>query len=122
MVSRLGATYNIDDAVEATMIAWRKTDTDYEAYNVGNKDWITVDEVTDVIIKILRLKDVKKIYRPILHGVGWPGDVKKITLKIDKIKKLRFKPTMSSRNAVNRSAKEILGEIAPEKVNLRDDN
>jgi len=112
----------IDDAVEATMIAWRKTDTDYEVYNVGNEDWITVDEVTDVIIKILRLKDVKKIYRPILHGVGWPGDVKKITLKIDKIKKLRFKPTMSSRNAVNRSAKEILREIAPEKVNLRDDN
>jgi UDP-glucose 4-epimerase len=112
----------IDDAVEATMVAWRKTDTDYEVYNVGNEDWITVDEVTDVIIKILRLKDVKKIYRPILHGVGWPGDVKKITLKIDKIKKLRFKPTMSSRNAVNRSAKEILREIAPEKVNLRDDN
>jgi UDP-glucose 4-epimerase len=32
----------IDDAVEATMIAWRKTDTDYEVYNVGNEDWITV--------------------------------------------------------------------------------
>jgi hypothetical protein len=29
---------------------------------------------------------------------------------------------MNSRNAVNRSAKEILREIVPEKVNLRDDN
>jgi hypothetical protein len=29
---------------------------------------------------------------------------------------------MSSRNAVNRSAKEILREIVPEKVNLRENN
>ena len=92
----------IDDAVEATMIAWRKTDTDYEVYNVGNKDWITVDEVTDVIIKILRLKDVKKIYRPILHGVGWLGDVKKITLKIDKIRRIGFKPIMNSKDACDK--------------------
>jgi len=112
----------IDDAIEATMIAWRKTDADYEVYNIGNEDWITVDEVADEIIKIMRLKDVKKIYRPMLHGVGWLGDVKEITLKIDKIEKLRFKPTMSSRNAVNRSAKEILREIVPEKVNLHDNN
>jgi len=42
------------------MIVWRKTDTDYEVYNVDNEDWITVDEVADEIIKILRLKDVKK--------------------------------------------------------------
>jgi UDP-glucose 4-epimerase len=90
----------IDDAVEATMIAWRKTDTDYEVYNIGNEDWITVDEVADEITKIMRLKDVKKIYMPMLHGVGWLGDVKRITLKIDKIKRLGFKLKLNSREAV----------------------
>jgi UDP-glucose 4-epimerase len=84
----------IDDAMEATMIAWRKTDTgiNYEVHEVGNEDWIVVDEVAEGIIKIMKLKDVKKIYRPILHGVGWLGDVKKITLKIDKIRRIGFKP------------------------------
>ena len=33
------------------------------------------------------LSTVKKIYKPVLNGIGWPGDVKKIALKIDKIKK-----------------------------------
>jgi hypothetical protein len=27
------------------------------------------------------------IYRSMLHGVGWPGDVKRIVLKIDKMKR-----------------------------------
>jgi UDP-glucose 4-epimerase len=101
----------IDDAIEATMIAWRKTDTDYEVYNIGNEDWITVDEVADEIIKILRLKDVKKIYRPMLHGVGWPGDVKRIALKIDKIKRLGFRLRMNSRYAVKVATENMIKEI-----------
>jgi UDP-glucose 4-epimerase len=104
----------IDDAVEATMIAWRKTDADYEVYNIGNEDWITVDEVADEIIKIMRLKDVKKIYRPMLHGVGWLGDVKRIALKIEKTKRLGFKPSMSSREAVETTAGKLLEEISAE--------
>ena len=35
-----------------------------------------------------------------LHGVGWLGDVKRITLKIDKIKRLGFKLKSNSREAV----------------------
>jgi UDP-glucose 4-epimerase len=104
----------IDDAIEATMIAWRKTDTNYEVYNVGNEDWIAVDEVAEGIIKIMRLKDVKKIYRPILHGVGWPGDVKRIVLKIDKMKRLGFKPSISSREAVETTARKLLEETSAE--------
>ena len=104
----------IDDAVEATMIAWRKTDADYEVYNIGNEDWITVDEAAGEIIKIMRLKDVKKIYRPMLHGVGWLGDVKRITLKIDKMKRIGFKPSMSSREAVETTVRKLLEEISAE--------
>jgi UDP-glucose 4-epimerase len=100
----------IDDAIEATINAWRKTDADYEVYNIGNEDWITVDEVADEIIKIMRLKDVKKIYKPMLHGIGWLGDVKRIALKIEKTKRLGFKPSMSSREAVETTARKLLEE------------
>jgi UDP-glucose 4-epimerase len=102
----------IDDAMEATMIAWRKTDADYEVYNIGNEDWITVDEVADEIIKIMKLKNVKKIYRPMLHGVGWLGDVKRIALKIEKTKRLGFKPSMSSRETVETTVRKLLEEIS----------
>jgi UDP-glucose 4-epimerase len=101
----------IDDAVKATIVAWRKTETSYEVYNIASEDWITVDEVADEVIKATGLNNVKKIYKPVLHGIGWPGDVKKIALKIDKIKKLGIKPTMNSREAVRTTVRRLLKEI-----------
>jgi len=101
----------IDDAVEATIIAWRKTSTQFEVYNVGSENWIMVDEVADEVIEAMRLNNVEKVYKPVLHGVGWLGDVKRIALKIDKIKKLGFKPAINSREAIKVAASELLKEL-----------
>ncbi len=101
----------IDDAVEATLLAWKKTNDAYAAYNVAAADWITVDEVADQVIEAMGLANVKKTYKPVLHGVGWPGDVKKIALKIDKIKQLGFKPQLNSKEATKLTAKNLISEI-----------
>jgi UDP-glucose 4-epimerase len=101
----------IDDAVEATITAWRRMEASYEMYNIASEDWITVDEVADEVIKATGLNNVEKIYKPVLHGIGWPGDVKKIALKIDKIKRLGFKPVMNSREAVRAATRKLLEEI-----------
>jgi UDP-glucose 4-epimerase len=101
----------IDDAIETTITAWRRIETNYEVYNIASEDWITVDEVADEVIKAMGLSNVEKIYKPVLHGVGWPGDVKKIALKIGKIKKLGFKPVMNSREAVRTTVRKLLEEI-----------
>jgi len=100
----------IDDAVEATLLAWKKTADAYAAYNVAAADWITVDEVADLVIETMGMTNVKKTYKPVLHGVGWSGDVKKIAMKIDKIKGLGFIPFMNSRDAVRVTAKNLLRE------------
>jgi UDP-glucose 4-epimerase len=54
----------------------------------------------------MNLNNVKKMYKPALHGVGWPSDVRRIALRIDKLKALGFKPSMNSREAVRVTAKE----------------
>jgi UDP-glucose 4-epimerase len=101
----------IDDAVEATLLAWKKTTDTYAVYNVAAEDWITVDEVADLVIEAMGLTNVKKTYKPVLHGVGWPGDVKKIALKIDKIKQLGFKPQLNSKEAIKLTVKNLINEI-----------
>jgi UDP-glucose 4-epimerase len=101
----------IDDAMEATIIAWRKTENSYEVYNVASEDWITVDEVADEVIKAMGLNNVRKIYKSVLHGVGWLGDVKRIALKIDKLRALGFRSHMNSREAVKTTAKMLINEI-----------
>jgi UDP-glucose 4-epimerase len=101
----------IDDAVEATITAWRKTNNSFEVYNVASEDFITVNEVADEVIKAMGLINVRKIYKPILHGIGWLGDVKRIELKIDKLRALGFRSHMNSREAVKTTAKMLINEI-----------
>jgi len=93
------------------MIAWRKTSSSYEVYNVASEDWVTVDEVASIIMEVLNLGSVRRVYRPILHGVGWPGDVKKMALRIDRLKMLGFRPKLRSKEAIAITAKELLKEF-----------
>ena len=69
-----------------------------------------VKEVADIVVKTLRLKNVKYVYKPLLHGVGWLGDVKKIALDITKLKELEFKPRMNSSTAVRYAAEQVANE------------
>lgn len=101
----------ITDAVEATVIAWRGATNSYEAYNVGSEDWITVNEIVGIILSELGLTNTRIIYRPVLHGVGWPGDVKRIGMSIEKIRRLGFKPRYSSREAVRKTVAELMREL-----------
>jgi UDP-glucose 4-epimerase len=98
----------IYDAIEATIIAWRRSANDFEVYNVASEDWITVDEIADEVMRVMGLGGIKRIYKPVLHGVGWLGDVKRVALKIKKLKALEFKPSMISREAVRITAKKLV--------------
>ena len=101
----------IDDAVEATMIALGHANKPFEAYNVATEDWITVKQVADIIVETMRLRNVNYIYKPVLHGIGWPGDIKKIALDISKLKVLGFKPKHNSVEAVKLTIQVLLKEI-----------
>lgn len=101
----------IDDAISATIIAWRKSNLEYSIYNVASEDWITIKEVADIIINELGLRNVKYVYKSIRHGIGWLGDVKRIALNIDSIKSLGFRPKFTSREAVKKTIKSLIKEL-----------
>lgn len=102
----------ITDAIEATITAWRSTTSSYEVYNIATEDWITVNEVVKTLLNELNLNNTRIIHKPTLHGVGWPGDVKRIALKIDKLKKLGFKPQYKSKEAVTKTVRELIKEVS----------
>ncbi|MEM0317378.1 MAG: SDR family NAD(P)-dependent oxidoreductase [Candidatus Nezhaarchaeales archaeon] len=109
--SQVRSYMHVIDAVEATIIAWKKASANFEVYNVGNEDWITVSEVAQEVVSVMGLRDVKFTYEPVLHGVGWLGDVKRIALAIDKIKSLGWRPKMNSKQAVKEAAASIVQEL-----------
>jgi len=57
------------------------------------------------------LKGIKFTYKPVLHGVGWPGDVKRMALTIERLKGLGWKPKLNSEQALKEAAKSIIEEL-----------
>lgn len=103
---------HVKDAVDATIIAWIKTTREHEVYNIGNRDWITVKDIVEAVLDVLDLRGKTQIvYKPVLHGIGWPGDVKKIALDISKIMGLGWSPSMSSREAIYDTIKALISEL-----------
>ncbi|MCY0868223.1 MAG: NAD-dependent epimerase/dehydratase family protein [Desulfurococcus sp.] len=105
---------HVSDAVEATVhlvkhAAW--TPGSFEVYNVGNNDWITVTEIADIVVEEMGLKNVQYVFKKVTpDGRGWPGDVKLMLLDIRKLESSGWKPTLSSRQAVRRTVRELLGK------------
>jgi len=110
--SQIRSYIYIDDAIEATLIAYMKKRKTFEVYNVGSDDWITVLEVAKIVSGTLGLSSVKLKFKPYHYGIGWPGDVKRIALSIDKIKSLGFKPRYSSREAIKLTTYALINELS----------
>mgnify|MGYP001770749135 CR=1 FL=1 len=104
----------ITDAVNATLMAWEyavKNGGVY-IYNVGNWDSISVKDIVSIVIKVSGLNP-RVIYKPATpDGRGWPGDVKRMLLSIDRIvREVGWKPTMSSREAIELTARSLAQEL-----------
>jgi len=102
----------VDDAVNATMIAYERAGEGFNVFNVASEDWITVRDVVQIILRELGIENIEILYKPVLHGVGWSGDVKRIALRIDRLKSLGFRPSMNSREAVGKTVQSLIKELA----------
>ncbi len=102
----------IEDTVDATLYTldhFIGTGRPYDVYNIGNEDWVTVKEIADIVVEEMGLRDVEYIYvKTTPDGRGWPGDVKLMLLDISKLKKIGWKPKLSSSEAVRKTAREII--------------
>ena len=104
----------IDDAINATiesLESFSANNNFFEVYNVGNDDFISVNDVARIVTTSLGLTNVKFVYKPVAHGVGWLGDVKRIALNINKIKKLGWKPKLTSHEAIKETVLALMNEI-----------
>jgi UDP-glucose 4-epimerase len=103
---------HVRDAVEATLLAWSTLGKGFEVYNVGNTDYVSVRDIVETLLETLGLKHTTRIiYKPVLHGVGWPGDVKKITLEVSKLLQIGWRPRMNSREAITETIKSLIMEL-----------
>lgn len=97
------------DGIEYALQHIRRASKTYDVFNLGNKDWITVVEIADLVVEEMGLKDVKYVFKPATpDGRGWIGDVKFMLLDITKISSLGWYPRLSSKEALRETIRSLL--------------
>jgi UDP-glucose 4-epimerase len=89
---------HVKDCVNATILTAEKLSKDFDVFNVGSEEQISVKEIAELIVKEMGLKDVKFNYTG--GKIGWKGDVPKMLLSIEKLKSTGWKPTYNIREAI----------------------
>lgn len=107
----------VDDVISAMRLIEKKYLNGFSCYNVATLNYITVNEIADIVTGVMGLEDVKYIYSG--GDRGWKGDVPIVRLNSSRIRKLGWKNSYSSREAVLNSVKVMYAEAKENKFGWR---
>lgn len=98
---------DVQDVVQAVLLAHEKMSGIYEVYNVASHDAITVHEIADIVIKCMNL-DNAVAYQFTGGDRGWRGDVPVVRLNTDKIRALGWRCRYHSAQAIKNATYAML--------------
>ena len=88
---------HVKKCIDAMVFAVKNSDEDVNIFNIGSEDTISVIEIAKIVSEKMKLTPEFKFTG---GKRGWRGDVPKMLLNIDKIKKLGWKPQINSKDSV----------------------
>lgn len=88
----------IDDCIDATLTAL-KTREQFDAFNIGSEEQITVNQIAEVISEEM---DLNPDFEYTGGRRGWKGDVPEMLLDISKIKSFGWNPQFSTEEGIRR--------------------
>ena len=98
----------VHECVAAMLFAVGHARGEVNTFNVGSEDWIDVKSIAEIVTEEMHLPGTK--FRFTGGERGWVGDVPRMQLSVDKIKALRWKPQMGSRESVRIAVQAMLAE------------
>lgn len=98
----------VSDIIEAVFLAMQKTNEEINIFNIASTSFITVNEIAELVIIGMGLKNVHIIHTE--GKIGWPGDVPIVRINNKKLNDLGWKPRFSSRQAVQQTIKDLLNK------------
>ena len=102
---------HISDILSAVMNAHENQQEQFAAYNVATGDYTTVREIADIACDCLGLNPANVDYQFTGGDRGWKGDIPICRLSIEKIKKLGWRPTRNSAQALREAILAMLEDI-----------
>jgi len=102
---------HVSDCVEGVIHATEKQTTDFEYMNVGTEDFVEIRQIPDIVTGAMGLKDVEYAYTGGHKGAGWKGDVKYMSLAVDKILSTGWTYRYNSRGSLEKAMREIISDL-----------
>jgi UDP-glucose 4-epimerase len=100
---------HVSELIEAMMFATKRAVEPLNYFNIGPEDeGVTVRSIAEAVLRVAAPET------PICYtggSRGWVGDVPKFRYSIEKLGKLGWRPTLRSKQAVERAVAEIYDEL-----------
>lgn len=96
----------VSDCIDGILFAVNNSNEMANIFNIGSIDTINSTEIGELVVKEMGLHDVKFTYTG--GNRGWKGDVPKMLLSIDKLRKLGWNPLNNSKSSVIAATRSTL--------------
>lgn len=98
----------VGDGVNAMFAIIKKSKEQFNVFNIGHTQILTVNEIVDTILDAAGYKNVKKNW--LGKGSNWKGDNEFVHLSINKLSKLGWKPKLSIKEGIRKTVSYLLKE------------
>lgn len=98
----------VHECITAMLYAAGHSRDTVNTFNIGSEDWIDVKSIAEIVTEEMHLPNTR--FRFTGGERGWIGDVPKMQLSVDRIKALRWKPQIGSRESVRIAVRAMLAE------------
>ena len=102
---------HVSDCVSGVIHATENQESMFEYYNMGTSDYVEIKQIPDVVSDAMGLDDVEYVYTGGHKGAGWKGDVKFMSLAVDKILATGWNFKLNSRQTLDRAIREIIADL-----------
>lgn len=96
----------VHECIAAMLFATGKARGTVNTFNIGSEDWIDVKTIAEIVIGEMHLSGTQLRFTG--GERGWVGDVPRMLLSIERLKALRWRPQLGSRESVRIAARDLL--------------
>lgn len=100
---------HVDDIIDAIFISAFTSSKSYDYFNVATNDYLTVNDIADIAVKNMGLKNVEYRYLGDTAS-GWKGDVGIVRFNTDKIRNIGWQNKYNSYQAMDKSIKDMIAD------------
>ena len=97
---------HVFDGIDAILMAIEKSHEKTNIFNLGNREWINVTDLADLVCATAGFKNVRYTFEGGIRG--WKGDTPFVHLDISKISSLGWNPKYSVENTIVNTVQYLL--------------